>query len=59
MLDGLSVKKGETKCVDEIWSGEIPRWVSKLRIFGEIGIVRRGGILKKLDSKGFAKGYTE
>ena len=54
MIDGIIVKEGEEKCADEKWSGELPRWTSDLKKFGEVGVVRKGGKkLKKMDSRGF------
>jgi hypothetical protein len=38
---------------NEIWNSTIPRYAFNLRIFGEIGIVKKSGILSKLEEKGF------
>ena len=53
MMDGITVKQGECQCADEKWQGELPRWSKRLRIFGEIGVVRKGGKLSKVENRGF------
>ena len=53
MVDGIIVKEGQDKCADEKWSGEVPRWATGLKSFGEVGVVRKGGKLQKVDMKGY------
>ena len=49
----VSLKQGEDKCSEMKWSNELPKWIGDLRRFGEAGIVKKGGILKKLEQRGF------
>ena len=37
---------------DELWHGEMPRWTKRPRMFGEIGVIKRHGLLQKLKNKG-------
>ena len=47
----LTKEKDEEKCPEEKWSGNLPRWIRNLRVFGEIGIVNKTGHTQKVENK--------
>ena len=50
-----SVKVGKDKSPNERWDKSVPRWTRELKLFGEMGIVRKGGIQRKVMDTGFDK----
>ena len=57
-----SVKVGMDKSPNERWDKSVPRWTRELKIFGEMGVVRKGGLQRKVLDKGFdgmMVGYAE
>ena len=58
----VTVKNKEEESADKKWSGNLPRWTKEPRVFGEIGIERKGGKQKKTENRGFDSmmvGYEE
>ena len=43
-------KRDELRC--ELWNGKIPNYAKHLKRFGEIGVVKKGGLQSKLENKG-------
>ena len=57
-----SVKIGMNKSPNERWDKSIPSWSRELKFFGEMDMVRKGGLQRKLLDKGFdgmMVGYAE
>ena len=49
----VSVKRGEEMSPEMMWSETLPRWIRDIKCFGDVGVVKRGGVLGKLEQKGF------
>ena len=53
MLDTITVKPDQTKCLYKLFFNSLPKWARYLRTFGEIGIVKSADeIQSKIDDKG-------
>ena len=48
----MSVRPGDSRCPEEYWNSKLPSWIEDLRQFGEIGVMRKSGIMSKLENKG-------
>ena len=58
----VTVKNDEEESPYVKWHGELPRWTREPRIFGEMGVARKGGKQSKTENKGFdgmMVGYEE
>jgi len=47
---------------EEKWSMELPKWTMNLRCFGEVAVIKKGGIIDKVEDKGnvaFFVGYPD
>ena len=49
----LTADKPDQPTREELFTKELPRFSSDLRIFGEIGVVKKSGLTKKTENKGF------
>ena len=50
----VTIKCKRTMCLHQSWlHGEMPKWTRELKTFGEIGVVKKHGILCEVEKKGF------
>ena len=53
MWHNISLTSREPKCPNLQWGEDLPHWIKTLRIFGEIEVVKKNGILNKLSNNGY------